>query len=502
MKPIKRIVIDLNRPRTNTVQLVQGDTARQIAVVLMLDGMPYDVSADTSDTIVMGVAYIKANGVDGYYEETTTGDDAVTAGDNDYTWIVSLDNHATDVPGLGAIFIRFSTADGLILHSFPVKLFIDRSSASGGTDPNAPYYQTNSFLIAGNQATKTAAMTTPIGVDSNGKLWVEASQSAGLTQAIKDALLACFQNVAWADSESGLTCYEALEEALGSTAELVSIEATFTQGSAVVYESDTLDSLKPMLVVVANYDDSTSAPVITYTLSGSLTVGTSTITVTYGEFTDTFTVTVTADPVPYLYNWDLTQSLVDSVQGQTIVLRSASGADDPTRDENGLVFDEATQVAYLGQISLAGKTIEFDVASFAFAGSTNYHIRFLMAQPAENYSRGYGAIIWKKDAGWTCYGTTTDAQSGTRVWDAGQYISGTSSEVINAFNGKTVKLVCSSDGHTRSLYLDNVLQATLDDVYVYDYLSIGGVAENMAQSSGDQCYNMTITGIRIYENEV
>ena len=171
MKPIKRITIDLNRPRTNTVQLVQGDTARQIAVVLMLDGMPYDVSADTSDTIVMGVAYIKANGVDGYYEETTTGDDAVTAGDNAYTLIVALDNHATDVPGLGAIFLRFSTADGLILHSFPVKLFIDRSSASGGTDPNAPYYQSNSFLIAGSQATKTAAMTMPVGVDANGVLW-------------------------------------------------------------------------------------------------------------------------------------------------------------------------------------------------------------------------------------------------------------------------------------------------------------------------------------------
>ena len=74
---------------------------------------------------------------------------------------------------------------------------------------------------------------------------------------------------------------------------LSSITAVYTQ-SGVVYPTDSLDSLKPDLVVTAHYSDSSTATVTTYTLSGSLTVGTSTITVTYSGKTTTFNVTVTA----------------------------------------------------------------------------------------------------------------------------------------------------------------------------------------------------------------
>lgn len=74
------------------------------------------------------------------------------------------------------------------------------------------------------------------------------------------------------------------------------ITAAFTQGSHVIYDNDALDVLRQYLVVTANYDDSTSAEVTSYTLSGSLTEGTSTITVSFGGFTDAFGVTVTAHP--------------------------------------------------------------------------------------------------------------------------------------------------------------------------------------------------------------
>lgn len=76
-------------------------------------------------------------------------------------------------------------------------------------------------------------------------------------------------------------------------ATLLSIEATYTQ-SGTVYDTDTLDSLKSDLVVTASYDDSTTATVTGYTLSGTLTEGTSTITVTYGGKTTTFNVTVSS----------------------------------------------------------------------------------------------------------------------------------------------------------------------------------------------------------------
>lgn len=75
-------------------------------------------------------------------------------------------------------------------------------------------------------------------------------------------------------------------------ATLTGITAVYTQ-SGTVYDTDTLDSLRDDLVVTAYYDNSTTEIVTNYTLSGTLTVGTSMITVGYGGKTATFSVTVT-----------------------------------------------------------------------------------------------------------------------------------------------------------------------------------------------------------------
>ena len=79
-----------------------------------------------------------------------------------------------------------------------------------------------------------------------------------------------------------------------SQATVSSISAVYTQ-SGTVYDSDTLDSLKSDLVVTATYVDQSTytVPSAEYTLSGTLTEGTSTITVSYGGKTTTFNVTVT-----------------------------------------------------------------------------------------------------------------------------------------------------------------------------------------------------------------
>ena len=121
-----------------------------------------------------------------------------------------------------------------------------------------------------------------------------ARSSTGLTADIKQALLDCFENVAWINA-NGQTYYDALETALYPPANLSSITCVYTQ-SGTVYDTDSLDSLKSDLVVTAHYDNSTTQTVTTYTLSGTLTTGTSTITVTYGGKTTTFNVTVTAMP--------------------------------------------------------------------------------------------------------------------------------------------------------------------------------------------------------------
>lgn len=115
--------------------------------------------------------------------------------------------------------------------------------------------------------------------------------SGDMTNDAKNALLAILEKVAYVN-ENGQTYYDALETALYPPADLVSISAVFNQGSAVIYDTDSLDTLKQYLTVTALYSDSTSEVVTTYTLSGTLTEGTSTITVSYGGKTTTFTVTV------------------------------------------------------------------------------------------------------------------------------------------------------------------------------------------------------------------
>lgn len=78
-------------------------------------------------------------------------------------------------------------------------------------------------------------------------------------------------------------------------ATLESISAVYTQ-SGTVYDTDSLDSLKSDLVVTATYDDTSTetVPSTDYVLSGTLEVGTSTITVVYSGKTTTFSVTVTS----------------------------------------------------------------------------------------------------------------------------------------------------------------------------------------------------------------
>ena len=123
---------------------------------------------------------------------------------------------------------------------------------------------------------------------------------SGLTDGAKQALLNCFAHVAWID-EDGQDYYDALEGELYPPATLTSISAVYTQ-SGTVYDTDSLDSLKTDLVVTAHWDDNTTSTVASsqYTLSGTLTVGTSTITVTYGGKTTTFTVVVSHTPLAYI----------------------------------------------------------------------------------------------------------------------------------------------------------------------------------------------------------
>lgn len=71
------------------------------------------------------------------------------------------------------------------------------------------------------------------------------------------------------------------------------LTAVFTQADTLVFTTDELDDLRDRLVVTATYEDNTSEVVENYELSGTLTAGTSTIVVSYGDKATVCSVTVT-----------------------------------------------------------------------------------------------------------------------------------------------------------------------------------------------------------------
>lgn len=179
---------------------------------------------------------------------------------------------------------------------------------------------------------------------------------------------------------------------------VTSITAVYTQSGAV-YTTDSLDSLKSDLVVTAYYADSTSGVVASsaYTLSGTLTAGTSTITASYGGKTATFTVTVTADY--RLHDWDFTQGLADSVGSVTAVLTHQQSADF-VRDSNGLDFSTYGLCCDLGAVYDRDRTIDIYLSNVSLA-NVSYHARLLMFGTANNTSAGF--LIYRNNTGWGSY---------------------------------------------------------------------------------------------------
>lgn len=114
---------------------------------------------------------------------------------------------------------------------------------------------------------------------------------SGLTTAQVKALDGMFKVAAYIKADVSAE-YTAFKTAFGisEVVTLSSISVTYSGGP--VPAGTALDGLTG-IVVTAHYSDGTSETVTGYTLSGTLTEGISTITVSYGGKTDTFDVTVT-----------------------------------------------------------------------------------------------------------------------------------------------------------------------------------------------------------------
>lgn len=200
----------------------------------------------------------------------------------------------------------------------------------------------------------------------------------GISGSVKTALLNLLQHVAYTDA-NGQTYYNALSNALNS-ASLSSISAVYTQ-SGTVYTTDSLDSLKSNLVVTATYSDNTTATVSDYTLSGTLTEGTSTITVTYGGKTTTFNVTVTTPSA--------TLSSISAVytQGQQVV--------EPTTSLNDLKTNLVVTGTYSDSSTRTIPSTDYTLSGTLTVGTSTVTVTYQTKTTTFNVTVTASSVGWE-----------------------------------------------------------------------------------------------------------
>jgi len=258
----------------------------------------------------------------------------------------------------------------------------------------------------------------------------------------------------------------------------ISITAVYTQ-TVTVKDTDSLDVLRPDLVVTAYYGDGTAKVVTDYTLSGTLEVGTSTITASYKGFSDTFEVTV-EESIIQLYNWDFTQSLTDSVQGVTAsIIQGVTHA-----IGTGLIFASRVSSVYLADgLMDIGRTAEIDISAMNLA------------------TGGTPGVFTTTNN----YGFRYNDNGGYKYWEVARY-SGSATPTYHAsdaniFNGKTLKMTIISDS-LMEVYADDTLVYSGGRVDIGASMpwGLGGIT-NKTTAWGNSYRDMTITGVRIYANQ-
>lgn len=316
-----------------------------------------------------------------------------------------------------------------------------------------------------------------------------------ITPEIKTALLAAFSKVAWVD-ENGQDYYNTLQNALYTPADLVSISATFTGVS--VTDTTPLDEVKEDLVVTASWSDESTSTVGAdyYELSGTLTVGTSTLTVSYLGKTTTVDVTVTQGAT-LLYSWDLKTSLTDTINGVTAstVANLVVGT--------GLVFSVIQTYCDFGQVYARNRTYELDVLELGtHASSVDCHRRMLMFDTDNITGTGGAGLIDCAGAnsrrGWAFYLGS--------AWDSTYIVQGVGMDDKHTyFNGKTVKIYLDSSGYA-TVYRKDI--GSSDSTYELVGSSTGALNNYTnghvyigSSGNADSIANATFTGLRIYDGE-
>ena len=343
-----------------TIYMVQNDTGRELKMILD------DVTLDGTET---GAVAIKRS--DGsYYTITATIDATNNAFDADMT-------QALTQPSRTECQLKVTASDDTVISTYTFIIMV-QPSTDGISEEQLGY--------SVQQLRQDA----------------EDIRTGGMPAALRLALLQIAQKVAYID-ENGAQYYQDLYDALAPSAILTGITAVYTQ-SGTVYDTDSLDDLKADLVVTAAYSDGTTETLLAsaYTLSGTLAAGTDTITVTYEDKTDTFSVTVTLDRVGRFGNFTNQRAI--------------------SKANTSSVYPQYVPFAYVTNSTITARAcISVPVANngytFTVTDAAKYSINVVdvtsdTAISVPNYTDAKDRIIWSagtKTVGWnTTDSVTTD----------------------------------------------------------------------------------------------
>lgn len=257
-----------------------------------------------------------------------------------YNTLAELKAAHTAVEGDSAYVKDASPATTWSIYVYDSTASSDNYWADSGTDADTSNVQT---FASGEEVNETYIDDTHLDSPADGSLALAKDvKDFVFSDSAKTALVNLLSKVAFID-EHGQDYLNTLYSYLFP--DILSINAVFTQGGAVIHEDDDLATLKQYLVVTALYRDGTTAvlPSNSYTLTGNLQEGQSTITVTYGDKTDTFIVTVTATPREVLFGvftngYAAQKGLSDNIQKCFRVTLSARATTNDPCENRGYVF--------------------------------------------------------------------------------------------------------------------------------------------------------------------
>ncbi len=201
------------------------------------------------------------------------------------------------------------------------------------------------------------------------------------------------------------------------------------------------------------------------------TNGVVTIPAVTGDIVITATAVVGEDTRTMLYNWDFTNSLVDTANGTQATLFGNA-----TKDTNGLTITDGNSGARFGAIAKKGMTFELDIAEGSTIQKTGSNGRLLMFNSSDNGSTG---VLWRgAPSGWNTY---------LNGWGT---IYSTDPTL---FSGKTMTVVINDDG-TVEAYSGGEAKIRTTTTVNFDtngYVTIGSTSTAAA--------GMVITAMRIYD---